>query len=229
MVWATLDKSAGRAGIKSFVVERGTPGMTVTKCEDKLGIRASDTATIVFEDCRIPLDNILGSPEVQKTTEGFKGVMATFDATRPIVAASAIGVGRAALDFVKRGARGGRRRDPLRRGRAQADRARARLHGHGGQPAGGPPAHLARRVDDGPAACATTSRPRWRKAKAGLAVTQVTQKAVELLGPLGYSRKLLLEKWMRDAKINDIFEGTQQINMLIIARRILGYSSKELS
>jgi acyl-CoA dehydrogenase len=67
------------------------------------------------------------------------------------------------------------------------------------------------------------------KAKAGQVVTQVTQKAVELLGPLGYSRKLLLEKWMRDAKINDIFEGTQQINMLIIARRILGYTSKDLS
>ncbi|MGE0684037.1 MAG: acyl-CoA dehydrogenase family protein, partial [Candidatus Binatia bacterium] len=67
------------------------------------------------------------------------------------------------------------------------------------------------------------------KAKAGSAVTQVTQKAVELLGPLGYSRKYLLEKWMRDAKINDIFEGTQQINLMIIARRILGYSSKELS
>ena len=67
------------------------------------------------------------------------------------------------------------------------------------------------------------------KAKAGLVVTQITQKAVELLGPLGYSRAYLLEKWMRDAKINDIFEGTQQINLLIIARRILGYSSKELN
>ena len=67
------------------------------------------------------------------------------------------------------------------------------------------------------------------KAKAGLVVTQITQKAVEILGPLGYSRDLLVEKWMRDAKINDIFEGTQQINQLIVARRILGYSSKELS
>ena len=67
------------------------------------------------------------------------------------------------------------------------------------------------------------------KAKAGLAVTLITQKAVELLGPLGYSRQYLLEKWMRDAKINDIFEGTQQINLLIVARRILGYSSKELN
>ena len=67
------------------------------------------------------------------------------------------------------------------------------------------------------------------KSKAGLAVTLITQKAVELLGPLGYSRKNLLEKWMRDAKINDIFEGTQQINLMIVARSILGYSSKELN
>ena len=66
------------------------------------------------------------------------------------------------------------------------------------------------------------------KAKAGLAVTQITQKAVELLGPPGYSKKLLVEKWMRDAKINDIYEGTQQINQLIIARRILDYPSAML-
>src|SRR5882724_9686643 len=85
VVWATLDRSAGRAGIKAFVVEAGTPGMYVTKVENKLGIRASDTATLVFEDCRVPLDNILGSPEVPKTcSQGFKGAMATFDATRPL-------------------------------------------------------------------------------------------------------------------------------------------------
>jgi acyl-CoA dehydrogenase len=66
------------------------------------------------------------------------------------------------------------------------------------------------------------------KAKAGLAVTRITQKAVELLGPLGYSRKNLVEKWMRDSKINDIFEGTGQINTLIVARRILGYTREEL-
>src|SRR5919201_5950376 len=101
VVWATVDKSAGRAGIKAFVVDAGTPGMYVTKVEKNLDIRASDTATLVFEDCRVPLDNILGSPEIPKTSEGFKGVMATFDATRPIVAASALGVGRAALDFVR--------------------------------------------------------------------------------------------------------------------------------
>ncbi len=66
------------------------------------------------------------------------------------------------------------------------------------------------------------------KAKAGLAVTKITQKAVELLGPLGYSKRLMVEKWMRDAKINDIYEGTQQINQLIVARRILDYPSSML-
>jgi len=228
VVWATLDKSAGRAGIKAFVVERGTPGMTVTKLEHKMGIRASDTAMIVFEDCRIPLDNILGSADIPKTSEGFKGVMATFDATRPAVAASAIGIGRAAVDFVrevfeKEGIQ-------IRYGIAptklttlerdfmdmEANLQAARLLTW----------RASWMMDEG---MHNNLEASMSKAKAGLAVTHVTQKAVELLGPLGYSRKLLLEKWMRDAKINDIFEGTQQINLMIIARRILGYSSKELN
>jgi acyl-CoA dehydrogenase len=229
VVWATVDKSAGRAGIKAFVVEAGTPGVTVTKVEDKLGIRASDTAALVLENCRIPLDNLLGSAEVKtESSEGFKGVMATFDATRPAVAASAIGIGRAAVDFV---------RDAL---------AKAGIEIH----YDAAPSKMTTVERDFmemesnlQAARLLTLRASWMmdrgmvnnleasmcKAKAGLAVTQVTQKAVELLGPLGYSRKLLLEKWMRDAKINDIFEGTQQINLMIVARRILGYSSKELN
>lgn len=228
VVWATVDRTAGRAGIKSFIVNAGTPGMTVAKCEDKLGIRASDTATLIFEDCRIPFDHILGSAEVPKTSEGFKGVMATFDATRPIVAASALGVGRAALDFVRDELK--RQGIPLRYGVAthkltvterdfmdmEANLQAARLLTW----------RAAWMMDQGQKNNLEAS---MAKAKAGSAVTQVTQKAVELLGPLGFSRNLLLEKWMRDAKINDIFEGTQQINMMIIARRILGYSSKELS
>lgn len=229
VVWATLDKSAGRAGIKSFIVDHGTPGMTVTKLEKKLGIRASDTCTIVFEDCRIPFDNILGSPEVQKkgSTSGFKGVMATFDATRPMVAASAIGIGRAAVEFVKeefekRGLDIRYGISPYRMTAVERDiqQMEANLQ----------------------AARLLTWRACWMmdrkirnsleasmaKAKAGLAVTLVTQKAVELMGPLGYSRDALLEKWMRDAKINDLFEGTGQINMLIVARRVLEYSRQQL-
>ena len=233
VVWATVDKSAGRAGIKSFVVTAGTPGVKVVGCEKKLGIRASDTATLVFEDCRIPAANLLGSREVRRKEpgaagdKGFKGAMATFDASRPIVAAMAVGVGRAALDFVKE--------ELLRQGvpirydappreqtaierdviEMEAELQAARLLTW----------RAARMLDRGQRNNLEAS---MAKAKAGLAVTRITQKAVELLGPSGYSKKLLVEKWMRDAKINDIYEGTQQINQLIVARRILDYSSSVL-
>ncbi|HYH34833.1 MAG TPA: acyl-CoA dehydrogenase family protein, partial [Nocardioides sp.] len=100
VVWATLDKSLGRAAIKSFVVEKGTPGMTVERLEHKLGIRASDTAAITFTDCRVPRENLLGSPEVD-VKQGFAGAMATFDNTRPLVAAMAVGVARASLDLTR--------------------------------------------------------------------------------------------------------------------------------
>ena len=230
VVWATVDKSAGRAGIKSFVVTAGTPGAKVVGCEKKLGIRASDTATLVFEDCRIPAANLLGSREVRRTQagaagdKGFKGAMATFDASRPIVAAMAVGVGRAALDFVQEELA---RQDvairydaPPREQTAierdviemEAELQAARLLTW----------RAARMLDRGQRNNLEAS---MAKAKAGLVVTRITQKAVELLGPVGYSKKLLVEKWMRDAKINDIYEGTQQINQLIVARRILDYSS----
>jgi acyl-CoA dehydrogenase len=228
VVWATVDKAVGRAGIKAFVVEHGTPGITVGKLEHKLGIRASDTAMLILEDCRVPLDNILGNPEVPKTSEGFKGVMATFDATRPAVAASAIGIGRAAVDFVREALE--KAGLPIRYGASATSLTAVERD-------------FMEMESLLQAARLLTWRAAWMmdrgmrnsleasmaKAKAGLAVTHLTQKAVEILGPLGYSRALLLEKWMRDAKINDIFEGTQQINMLIVARRILGYSSRELS
>jgi acyl-CoA dehydrogenase len=227
VVWATVDRSAGRAGIKPFVVEHHTPGMSVVRVENKLGIRASDTAMLMFENCRVPQDHLLGSPDVTPAG-GFKDVMATFDATRPIVAAMAIGVGRAALDFVRDFFQ--RNNVPLRYGisprrltaierdfmdmEVQLQAARLLTW------------RAAWMLDAG---MRNNLEASMAKAKAGKAVTLITQKAVELLGPLGYSRKELVEKWMRDAKINDIFEGTQQINLMIIARRILGYSSKELN
>ncbi|MGH7906131.1 MAG: acyl-CoA dehydrogenase family protein [Candidatus Binataceae bacterium] len=227
VVWATVDKSAGRAGIKPFVIPHGTPGATVVRVENKLGIRASDTAAILFENCRVPLDHILGTPDISRE-HGFKDVMATFDVTRPIVAAMAIGVGRAALEFV---------RDFL------SEHKIAIRYGASPYRLTAVERDFMEMEVQLKAARLLTWRAAWMldrgkhnsleasmaKAKAGLAVTQITQKAVEMLGPAGYSRKFLLEKWMRDAKINDIFEGTQQINMLIVARRILGYTSKELN
>jgi len=230
VVWATIDKSAGRGGIKSFVVPAKTPGMKLVGLEKKLGIRASDTATLMFEDCRVPADHLLGSAKVKKKgpsksgDKGFKGAMATFDASRPIVAAMAIGIGRASLDLC--------REELERQGiEIRYDAPRVEL------------TVIERDFIDMEAELQAARLLTWRaawmmnqgktnnleasmsKAKAGLAVTKITQKAVEMLGPVGYSTKLLAEKWMRDAKVNDIYEGTQQINQLIVARRVLDYSS----
>src|SRR3954468_1787344 len=97
VVWASLDRSKGRAAIKSFVVERSNPGMKLIRTEDKLGIRASDTAAFSLEDCRVPKENLLGSPDID-VKQGFAGAMQTFDNTRPLVAAMAVGLTRACLD-----------------------------------------------------------------------------------------------------------------------------------
>jgi acyl-CoA dehydrogenase len=234
VVWATVDRSAGRAGIKSFVVPANTPGMQLAGVERKLGIRASDTATLVFEDCHVPASHLLGRKDVEKKKDpaksgdtGFKGAMATFDASRPIVAAMAVGVGRASLDFLKQELeREGVeiRYDAPRHALTAVERDVMEMEAE---------LQCARLLTWRSARLMNRGKPNnleasMAKAKAGLAVTQITQKAVEILGPPAYSRKLLVEKWMRDAKINDIFEGTQQINQLIIARRILDYPSSML-
>jgi len=222
VVWATLDPSKGRAAIKSFVVEKGTPGFTVERLEHKLGIRASDTATLRFADCRVPAANLLGSPEVD---EGFAGVMQTFDNTRPLVAAMALGVAKAAIDET---------RDVLRGAGVTVDYDRPASRQHAAAAA------LLAMEADWEAAYLTTLEAAWMadngqpnslqasmaKAKAGRMATEVTLRCVELTG--GYAESSLLEKWARDAKILDIFEGTQQIQQLIVARRLLGKSSAEL-
>ena len=153
VVWATVDKEAGRAGIKSFVVPAGTPGMELVGLENKLGIRASDTATLRLENCRVPRENLLGAAEVKKRDasktgdKGFKGAMATFDASRPIVAAMAVGVGRAALDFVlEELGTPGRTRSATTPRRTELTGDRARRHGDAGRAPGRAPAHLARRL-----------------------------------------------------------------------------------
>jgi acyl-CoA dehydrogenase len=226
VVWATLDKSKGRAAIKSFVVPKGTPGMRVERLEHKLGIRASDTATIIFENCRVPKENLLGSPEID-TKQGFAGAMATFDNTRPLVAAMAVGCARAALELT---------RELLEQAGVQIDYDR---------PAFSQSAAAATYLQleaDWEAAYLLTLQAAWMadnrkpnsleasmaKAKAGRSGSDITLRCVELAGSLGYSEHDLLEKWARDSKILDIFEGTQQIQQLIVARRLLGKTSAEL-
>ena len=227
VVWASIDPTAGRAGMRAFVVEAGTPGVKVTKLEHKLGIRVSDTASISLVDARLPYDSVLGSPTVEKTTTGFKGAMATFDATRPLVAASGIGVARAALEFLKE-----------------------KLAENGVQIRYGLPRQKLTAIERDVIDMDIMLKSAWlmiikavwmadnkkpnalessmSKVKAGDVGTKITQKVVEILGPLGYSREFLAEKWFRDAKITDIYEGTGQINRLVVARQILGYSGKDL-
>ncbi len=227
VVWATIDKSAGKAGIKSFVVEKDRPGVTVTKLEHKLGIRASDTASIVFEDVRIPKDNLLGSAEIKTKTEGFKGVMKTFDNTRPIVGSMAIGIARAALEFTKekledegfqfryglnKHQQGAIEREVLF---MEAEMEAARLL-------------IWRAAWMGDNSRANAMEASMAKAKAGRIGSEITRRCVALLGPIGYSREWLVEKWARDCKVNDIYEGTQQIQQLVVARNLLGYSRAEL-
>jgi acyl-CoA dehydrogenase len=226
VVWATLDKSLGRAAIKSFVVEKGTPGFELVRLEHKLGIRASDTAAFLLKDCRVPKANLMGDPEIN-AEKSFAGVMQTFDNTRPLVAAMAVGLTRACVEEMGRilkecGLTVDYNRPPHRQPAAVSEYMRMQA--------------------DYEAAYYLTMQAAWMadnsqpnslqaslaKAKAGRTCVDVALKCVELAGSVGYTETSLLEKWSRDAKILDIFEGTQQIQLLIIARRLLGKSSAEL-
>jgi acyl-CoA dehydrogenase len=229
VVWATTDKSAGRAGIKSFLIEKGTPGFTVTHKEKKLGIRADDTAAMVLEDCRIPRENLLGGEETvpKGGSGGFRGVMKTFNMTRPGVAALGLGIAEAALDFT---------RDALTQAGVEIEYGCALA----GQSAAAEKFIRLEMLWE--AAMLSVLRAAWLadqgesnnteasvcKAKAGAAVREITQGCIELVGPMGASRQHLLEKWLRDCRITDIYEGTGEIQRLIIARALLGYTRKEL-
>ncbi len=226
VVWATLDRSKGRAAIKSFIVERSNPGLRLERLEHKLGIRASDTAAFRLDDCRVPKEALLGSSGID-TKQGFGGAMQTFDNTRPLVAAMAVGVSRAALEETSRLlGEAGVYIDHARPALSQSAAA-ARLLALEAE-------HEAARLLTLQAAwMADNNRPNSlqasiAKAKAGRTCVNVTLGCVELCGSIGYSEQELLEKWARDAKILDIFEGTQQIQLLIIARQLLGKSSAEL-
>jgi acyl-CoA dehydrogenase len=226
VVWATLDKSKGRAAIKSFIVPREHPGVTVERVENKLGIKGSDTAAIRFENARIPKENLLGNPEITPG-KGFSGVMETFDNTRPVVAAMAIGIARAALEELREVLTGAGVEISYDKPSYTQSAAAA---------------EFLRMEADWEASYLLTVRSAWQadnkipnskeasmgKAKAGRVASDITLKAVELVGTTGYSEETLFEKWARDSKIMDIFEGTQQIQQLVVARRLLGLSSAEL-
>jgi acyl-CoA dehydrogenase len=226
VVWASIDRSKGRAAIKSFLVERDNPGLILERLEHKLGIRASDTANFRLENCRVPKDALLGNPNIE-TKQGFVGAMQTFDNTRPLVAAMAVGVARAALDET---------RALLSNAGVEIGYAAPSFAQHAAS------ARFIELESDWAAARLLTLQAAWMadnsrpnslqasmaKAKAGRTCVDVTLGCVELCGAVGYTETELLEKWARDAKILDIFEGTQQIQLLIVARRLLDKSSADL-
>ena len=226
VVWASLDRSKGRAAIKSFVVERDNPGLILERLEKKLGIRASDTANFRLENCRVHKDDMLGSPEID-SKQGFAGAMQTFDNTRPLVAGMAVGVTRAALEETRRRlADAGVTIDYDRPAHCQHAAAARFLQMEADYEA-------ARLMTLHAAWMADNSRPNslqasMAKAKAGRTAVDATLGCVELCGSVGYGEDELLEKWARDAKILDIFEGTQQIQLLIVARQLLRKTSAEL-
>ena len=227
VVWASLDRSKGRAAIKSFIVERDNPGLKLDRLEHKLGIRASDTANFTLQDCRVPKDALLGNPEVEarrasparcrrSTTPGrWSPAMACRRRPRRArgdARAARRGRGRGRLRPARRSPSTPRRRASSRWRPTTRRRCLLTLHA---------------------AWMADNNKPNslqasMAKAKAGRTCVDVTLGCVELCGSVGYGENELLEKWARDAKILDIFEGTQQIQLLIVARQLLGKSSAEL-
>jgi len=226
VVWASLDPEQGRAAIKSFVVERSNPGMKLDRLEHKLGIRASDTAAFILDDCRVPKEDLLGSAEID-TEKSFAGAMRTFDNTRPLVAAMAVGLTRACIERTTELLAGaGVEIDPDRPPAGQTAAAADLLAMEADYEA-------ARLLTMEAAWMADNGKPNslhasYAKAKAGRTSVDVALRCVALAGAAGLGEDELLEKWARDAKILDIFEGTQQIQLLVIARQLLGLSSAEL-
>jgi acyl-CoA dehydrogenase len=219
VIFATIDPGLGRAGHRAFVVEKGTPGFAVGRIEEKMGLRASETAELVLEDCRVPEENLLGGEEKYVSKEGFMTAMKTFDNTRPLVGAMALGIGRAAFeyatDFVKKNYVLQR---PVPRYSAMTERL-AKV---------GRSLEAARMLTWRAAWMADNKQPNAKeasmsKAMAGQAAIRACIEAIEICGAEGSIAKdhQLLEKWFRDIKVYDIFEGTGQIQRIVISKRLI--------
>src|SRR5258708_538753 len=216
VTFATIDKSLGREGIRPFVVPKGTPGLIVGRIEEKMGLRASQTAELIFENCRIPKDNLLSGRESSKKA-GFKAAMATIDANAPMVGVLAVGIARAAYETARewvceelpKGSPPQKRReieDELEEFRQKIGKARFLLWRAW---------WMADRRQP------HSKEASMSKAYAGELVMKMTAAAVRITAPCGSSeRKHFIYKWFRDAKVFDIFDGTAQIQRLVIARRL---------
>jgi len=239
VVVATVDPELGHRGQASFVVPKGTPGLRQGKKESKIGIRASHTAEVVLEDCRVPAENLLGGMEKLErklararsgeSTGRASNALATFELTRPIVGASALGIAQAAYEWTLAYlSNGSRPADPLEAALDESSTAgRPPLERQGNQQV------LAQVATEIEAARLLVQRAAWMgrngipllggqgsmsKLKSGQVAVWATRTLMDLVGPYAYTTGCPLEKWFRDAKIYELFEGTAEIQRLVISR-----------
>jgi acyl-CoA dehydrogenase len=218
VIFATVDPSQGRAGHRAFVVEKGTPGFYCGKIEEKMGLRASETAELVLEDVRVPAENLLGGEaHYERGKEGFMAAMKTFDSSRPMVGIMAVGIARAAYeqarDFVKENYVLGRALPryaalavTLATDKRLIDAARLMCW------------RAAWMADED---VPNAKEASMAKAYAAKMAMKVCEDAVEIMGAHGLEHAQAVEKWYRDIKVFDIFEGTGQIQRIVISKRIL--------
>jgi len=225
VVVATVDPTRGHRGQAAFIVGPDNPGLRQGRKERKLGIRASHTAEVILEDCRIPLDNVVGGMERLEakletarsaSATNHSAALKTFEVTRPFVASQAVGIARAAFEFSVEYAK---QRTQFGKPIIENQGIAFKL------------ADMAMEID---AARLLTHRAAWlgrngsleraegsmSKLKAGETAVWVTEQAVQILGGYGYIKDFPVEKWYRDAKIYTIFEGTSEIQRIVISRAL---------
>ncbi|MGI5948728.1 acyl-CoA dehydrogenase [Peptoniphilus sp.] len=208
IVIAMTDRSKGNHGISAFIVERGTPGFTVGEPEDKMGIRGSSTCELIFEDCRIPKENLLG-----KEGKGFKIAMKTLDGGRIGIASQALGIAEGAIDatveYTKERKQFGRRisqfqntQFELANMKTDADAAKLLVY---------------RAADAKQNGEAYSHYAAMAKLFAAEAASDITRRCLQLFGGYGYTRDYPIERMMRDAKITEIYEGTSEVMRMVIS------------
>jgi alkylation response protein AidB-like acyl-CoA dehydrogenase len=214
-VFAKTDPDAGHAGISAFLVEADAPGFEVARLEEKLGIAGSTTGELVFDGCRIPEANRLGEEGA-----GFKLAMRILDRSRPGVAAQALGIAQGATDYALEYAR---TRETMGKPIAEHQLIAAKLADMETttEAARGLLYRFGRMVDAGVPDDELTKASAMAKLMCGDVAMQVTTEAVQILGGYGYVKEYPVERFMRDAKITQIYEGTQEIQRLVIAREML--------
>jgi alkylation response protein AidB-like acyl-CoA dehydrogenase len=214
-VFAKTDPSAGHAGISAFLVEADAPGFSVGRIEPKMGIKGSTTGEILFDDCRIPADNLLG-----EEGDGFRIAMQILDRSRPGIAAQAIGIAQGATDYALEYAR---TRETMGKPIAEHQLVAAMLADMetACEAARGLLYRCGALIDEDPAAPELTKLSAMAKLFSTDVAMDVTTNAVQILGGYGYIQEYPVERMMRDAKITQIYEGTNQIQRLVIARQML--------